>query len=76
MGILAREFGDKVSFSMGSLSLPNATRNYTSLSDYANEIRNARIWAGVHYRFSTEVGAQMAAKIAQQAWDKYLTPLK
>ncbi len=76
MGILAREFGDKVNFSMKSLSLPNVTRNYTSLSDYANEIRNARVWAGVHYRFSTEVGAEMAAKIAQQAWDKHLTPLK
>jgi len=30
---------------------------------YAEEVANARIWAGFHYRFSTRVGTDMGYQI-------------
>jgi hypothetical protein len=34
-------------------------------SALAEEISNARIWAGFHYRFSSRVGTDMGRKIGQ-----------
>jgi hypothetical protein len=35
-------------------------------------VRNARIWAGVHYRFSTEVGDAMGRKIGALAVENHM----
>jgi hypothetical protein len=35
------------------------------LQDYSDEVSNARIYAGFHYRFSTEVGKDMGRKIGE-----------
>ena len=35
--------------------------------DYSDEVSNARIYAGFHYRFSTEVGKDMGRKIGDLA---------
>ncbi|MBC8024896.1 MAG: vanadium-dependent haloperoxidase [Steroidobacteraceae bacterium] len=48
-----------------SPTAPGVTRRWTRLSDYSNEVSNARIWAGFHYRFSTEVGKEMGRKIGE-----------
>jgi hypothetical protein len=54
------EFGE---FSMTSATAPGVTRKWTRLQDYSDEVANARIFAGFHYRFSTEVGKDMGRKI-------------
>ena len=36
-----------------------------ALQDYSDEVSNARIYAGFHYRFSTEVGKDMGKKIGE-----------
>ncbi|WP_225118836.1 hypothetical protein [Bradyrhizobium sp. BRP22] len=41
------------------------TRKWTRVQDYSDEVANARIYAGFHYRFSTEVGKQMGRKIGE-----------
>jgi hypothetical protein len=38
-------------------------------------VSNARIWAGFHYRFSTELGQQMGRKIGELALATQLKPL-
>jgi hypothetical protein len=48
---------------------------WTRIADYIQEPSNARIWAGIHYRFSTVVGADMGRKIGEQAVAHYLKPL-
>lgn len=48
-----------------SASAPGVTRSWTRLEDYVNEVSNARIWAGFHYRFSAETGKDMGRKIGE-----------
>jgi hypothetical protein len=50
-----------------SPTAPGVTRKWTRLQDYSDEVSNARIYAGFHYRFSTEAGKDMGKKIAELA---------
>lgn len=74
--VLATELGDEVPLSMTSPFVPGVTRRWVRLSDYAKEVSNARIWSGVHYRNSTEVGAKMGEQIGSYAVANYLKPLR
>ena len=56
--------GDEVGeFTLTSPTAPGVTRRWTRLQDYNDEVSLARIYAGFHYRFSTEVGKEMGRKI-------------
>jgi hypothetical protein len=46
---------------------PGMTRKWKSLEDYSKEVALARIYAGFHYRFSTEAAMAMGKKIGQLA---------
>jgi hypothetical protein len=50
-----------------SPTAPGVTRKWLRLQDYSDEVSNARIYAGFHYRFSTEVGKEMGRKIGELA---------
>jgi hypothetical protein len=50
-----------------SSTAPGAARKWTRLQDYSDEVSNARIYAGFHYRFSTETGKEMGRKIGELA---------
>lgn len=50
-----------------SPTAPGVTRKWTRLQDYADEVSLARIWAGFHYRFSTEAAKDMGRKIGELA---------
>ena len=49
--------------SMTSSTAPGVTHRWTNLRAYTDEVSQARIWAGFHYRFSTLVGQDMGRKI-------------
>jgi len=51
--------------SLTSPTAPGVTRKWTRLQDYTDEVSMARIYAGFHYRFSTEVGQEMGRKIGE-----------
>jgi hypothetical protein len=58
--------GDEVSeISLISASVPGVTRKWTRLRAYNEEVANARIYAGFHYRFSSEVGKDMGRKVGE-----------
>ena len=42
----------------------NAVRHYDTTDELRTEIVNARLWGGIHYRFSTEAGVQLGRKVA------------
>jgi hypothetical protein len=64
--VLQAIVGDEVQeVSLTSPTAPGITRKWTRLSDYSNEVSLARIYAGFHYRFSTEVGKEMGKKIGE-----------
>jgi hypothetical protein len=44
-----------------------AVRTWTSVGDFVQEVALARIYDGVHYRNSTEVGTAMGRKIGELA---------
>ena len=42
----------------------NAVRHFATATDLRTEIVNARVWAGVHYRFSGEAGVTLGTNVA------------
>ena len=42
------------------------TRHYATLDELLEELGNARIWGGLHYRFSTEAGLRIADRVVNQ----------
>jgi PAP2 superfamily len=59
-----------------SVTAKGAARSWTKIDDFMQEVANARIYDGVHYRNSTEVGTTMGKQIGKLAVAKYLRPLK
>jgi len=63
----------EVAFS--SPTLPGVIHRWSSVRDFYNEVAEARIWAGFHYRFSTRIGQEMGIKIGANAATKILVPI-
>jgi hypothetical protein len=53
-----------------------AARSWTTIDAFMQEVASARIYDGVHYRNSTEVGTAMGKQIGTLAAAKYLQPRK
>ena len=51
--------------SMTSSTAPGVTHRWANLGELADEVANARVWAGFHYRFSTRVGTGMGRQIGE-----------
>ena len=49
-------------------------RHYTSSSQLITEIANARIWDGVHFRFSTDAGTTIGRSVAHYDYQHALQP--
>jgi hypothetical protein len=50
---------------MTSPTAPGVTHRWTSMTAFTQEVANARIWAGFHYRFSIRVGTDMGINIGE-----------
>jgi hypothetical protein len=48
-----------------STTLPGVTHRFTNVMAFAEEVANARICAGFHYRFSTRVGTTMGLNLGE-----------
>jgi len=48
-----------------SNTLSGVTRRWTRTEDVVQEVTNARIWDGVHYRNSGEVGVRMGEQVGR-----------
>lgn len=60
--VVGNEVGE---ITLASPTAPGVNRKWSRLQDYSDEVANARIYAGFHYRFSTEAGKDMGKKIAE-----------
>jgi hypothetical protein len=62
----------------GGIAVTNSslgvTRRWQRISEYRDEVSHARIWAGFHYRFSTEVAQDMGRRIAELTLSTQLLP--
>jgi hypothetical protein len=61
-GVVGNEVGE---ITLASPTAPGVTRKWTRLQDYSDEVANARVYAGFHYRFSAEAAKDMGKKIAE-----------
>jgi len=58
--------GDEIpEVSLTSPILPGVTHHFTDLRSFSDEIANARICAGFHYRFSTIADQKMGMRSAR-----------
>ena len=57
-----------------SATAPGVTHRWTNMTAFTDEVANARIWAGFHYRFSTRVGTGMGLQIGEYVAKSVMQP--
>jgi hypothetical protein len=75
--VLTAYFGtDELHFTMSSPApgLLQPVRSYGRFSQVLEDILNARIYGGMHYRNSTTVGAKVGRKVSRQAIEHFFLP--
>jgi hypothetical protein len=72
--ILTDEFGDRFNFEVTSPLLPGVLRHFSSFSAAAREAGLSRIYAGDHFSFDIEAGAQLGRRISRFVLTHALSP--
>jgi hypothetical protein len=70
---------DNIDFSMSTTNTGPTnqdTRTYTSFSQAIQEVVDARVLLGIHFRFADETARDMGKNIAKWGFKNYLRPLK
>ncbi len=62
--------------SMTSPTAPGVIHHWTNVGAFTDEVSQARIWSGFHYRFSTKVGQDMGYKIGEYVVNNFMQPVK
>jgi hypothetical protein len=57
-----------------SNTAPGVTREWTRTEDLAQEVSDARIWDGVHFRSSADAGRRMGEQIGALVANAYRLP--
>lgn len=63
--VLIDLFGDRVRYSLTSLTLPGVTRHYRGFSQAAEENGLSRLYAGIHFRHAIEEGRRQGRSIGK-----------
>jgi hypothetical protein len=64
------------SFSVTDVADARLQRRFDSLAQMAEEHKEVRIWGGIHFRNSLEVGESMGRKLADHLLANYLKPMR
>jgi hypothetical protein len=73
--VLADYFGEQTSFTIGSDVMVGTTRSFTSFSAALDEIKNARIYAGIHFRSACDDAQATGAAVANWVLGHSLLPV-
>jgi hypothetical protein len=63
--ILAHEFGEHTRFDVTSDLMIGVTRSFHSFTDALEEVKNARVFAGIHFRTACNDGANLGKAVAE-----------
>jgi hypothetical protein len=66
---------DRFTFSMTSAAV-NQTRVYTRFSDVEQDVVDARVYEGIHFRSADERARKQGEKVARWAFTRFLRPVK
>ena len=58
-----------------SPTAPGVTHRWTNMTAFTDEVANARIWAGFHYRSSTRIGTGMGLSIGEFVVGNVMQPV-
>jgi len=72
--VLASFFGEDRHFTMDNDLLIGVTRSYHSFTQALNEVKNARIYAGIHFRFACDDGQEIGDKVGHYVLQHALLP--
>jgi hypothetical protein len=62
--ILGNEFGDNIPFTIESDAMLGVTRSFRGVSAAVDEVKNARVYAGIHFRTATNDGQALGETVA------------
>lgn len=74
MTALAAVFGDDFTFTLESPTLPGKRRTFRKFSDYPQLSLEGRLYAGFHYRNSSNVGLELGRQVGSYVVNNCLTP--
>jgi hypothetical protein len=63
-GILAHEFGEHTRFTIESDQMPGVVRSFNTFNAALEEVKDARVFAGIHWRFDCERGQAIGEAVA------------
>ncbi len=72
--VLAAFYGNATPFTVTSAGLPGTERHFTSFAQAVQQVEDARIYAGFHFRFSTADGAILGARVARYVTATLMQP--
>ncbi len=75
-GVVEAVFGtaDIPDVSMTSPTAPGVVHHWNNVHAFADEVADARVMAGFHWRFSTKIGQEMGYKIADYVVKNFMQP--
>ena len=78
VGVLESVCGPKPAIPLTTADLfdPNLKRQFNGIAEMDEEHKNVRIWGGIHFRNSVNVGEAMGRKLAEHLVANYLKPAR
>ena len=61
---------------LGALPAGVVTRHYTQLKEIADDVDDARVYGGIHFRFDQEGGNVLGRAVATEIYKNYLRPVR
>lgn len=73
--VLSSFFGDNTAFSVSSAGMPGVVRYFSSFSAAIEEIKNARVFGGIHFRTACNDGQTLGSAVGAYILDHALLPV-
>jgi hypothetical protein len=74
--VLAAEFGSRTDVTLRSDLMLGVIRHYTNVAAALEDVKNARIFAGIHFRTACEVGTELGATVAHYVMQTKFQPIE
>jgi hypothetical protein len=72
--VLASYYGNATSFTVTSAGLPGVQRDFTTFTSAVQQVEDARIYAGFHFRFSCADAATLGGQVAGYVTSTLMQP--
>lgn len=74
VAVLVAYFGNNNSFTLDSYAMPGVVRSFSSFDDALDEIENARIYGGIHFRTATADGRTLGTAVGNYILQNAMLP--